>query len=77
MREDRARSYTEVLTMTATPSLTSSKPNGTEAISALQSLSRTHTNDAGQAVYQDDYVSFTGISYPATASICPSRSRDR
>ncbi|MCI0361774.1 MAG: hypothetical protein L0211_25085, partial [Planctomycetaceae bacterium] len=68
MREDRDRSYTEVLTMSATPNLTSGRPNGTEAISGLQSLSRTHTNDAGQVLYQDDYISFSGLTYTTSAT---------
>ena len=38
MREDRDAGYTEVLTMSATPSLTSDEPNDTEAISGLQTL---------------------------------------
>ena len=39
-REDRAGGYTETLTMSATPHLTGGVPDGTEAISGVQSLSR-------------------------------------
>jgi len=69
MREDRERSYTEVLTMSATPNLTSGRPNGSESISGLQSLTRTHTNDAGQAIYEDNYFSFTSLTYSTSASL--------
>jgi RHS repeat-associated protein len=69
MREDQARSYTEVLTMAATPNLTSGRPNGTESISGLQSLTRSHLNDAGQAIYEDNYFSLTGLTYSTSASL--------
>ena len=69
VRDDRARSYFETLTMSATPSLTSGKPNGTEAIGSLQSLSRTHYNDAGQAIHTDDYFNLAGLTYSTSASL--------
>jgi YD repeat-containing protein len=64
-REDRGSStgYSEVLTMTATPSLTGGAPNGTEAISNLQSLSRSYVNAAGQATRTDVYFQLTGVTY--------------
>jgi len=62
-REDRARGYRETLTMSATPSLTSSKPNGTETIGSIQSLSRQVLNEAGQVVYSDRYFDLTGVTY--------------
>ena len=48
MRDDTAGSYTETLTMSATPHLTSGVPDGTEAIGDVQTLSRTYTNGGGQ-----------------------------
>ena len=69
VREDRPGSYVETLTMSATPNLTSSRPNGTESIGSLQSLSRTLFHAGGQAVQQDDYFSFASLSYSTSASL--------
>jgi len=69
VRDDRTNSYSEVLTMSATPSVTSGKPNGTEAIGSLQSLSRTHYNAAGQAIHTDDYFNLAGLTYSTSASL--------
>jgi RHS repeat-associated protein len=69
VREDRDASYTEVLTMSATPSVASGRPTGAEAIGSLQSLTRTHLNSAGQAVSVDEYVSFASLSYSTSASL--------
>jgi RHS repeat-associated protein len=62
-REDRARGYRETLTMSATPNLTSSRPNGTESIANVESLVREVLNEAGQTVYVDEYFDLTGTSY--------------
>jgi RHS repeat-associated protein len=67
VRQDRTNSYTETLTMTATPHLTNNLPDGTEAISSVVTLARTYTNSAGQAVCSDDYFSLGGLTYAATA----------
>jgi RHS repeat-associated protein len=64
-REDRARGYTESLTMSATPNLTGGRPDGSEAIANVQSLSRDVLNAAGQVVDEDEYVSLAGTSYSA------------
>jgi RHS repeat-associated protein len=63
LRSDLGGSYTETLTMSATPHLTSSVPDGTESISSIQTLSRTYVNIAGQAVRKDDYFSLSGVTY--------------
>jgi len=57
--------YTEMITSSATPHLTSSVPDGTETISSsnIQSLERDFTNAAGQTVWVDRYVSLSGITY--------------
>jgi RHS repeat-associated protein len=68
-REDRPGGYTETLTMSATPHLTSGVPDGTEAIGSVQSLSRQYTNAAGQMVRQDAYFNLSGVTYSTTASI--------
>lgn len=63
IREDAADGYEEVLTMTATPHLTNGAPDGTEAISGLQTLTRDYTNDAGQVIAEDDYFNLGGLAY--------------
>ena len=62
-REDWTNGYTETLTMSATPHLTSGVPDGTEAISGLQSLSRSLTNDEGEVAEEDDYYNLSGLTY--------------
>jgi RHS repeat-associated protein len=62
-REDRPGSYTETLTMSAAPHLTNGVPDGTEAVSNIQSLSRSYTNSAGQLVRRDDYFNLSGVTY--------------
>ena len=49
--------------MTATPHLTGGVPDGTEAISGVQTLSRSYTNSAGQVVETDDYFNLSGVTY--------------
>jgi hypothetical protein len=62
-REDRPGSYMESLTYSATPHLTNGAPDGTEAISNIQSLSRSYTNSSGQMVRSDAYFSLSGVTY--------------
>ncbi|MFL5241992.1 MAG: RHS repeat domain-containing protein [Gemmataceae bacterium] len=69
VREDRPGSYMESLTMSATPHLTGGVPDGTEAISGLQTLARAYTNAAGQVVRNDAYFNLTGVTYSTAANI--------
>ncbi len=69
IRQDMAGSYTETLTMTATPSLTSGVPNGTESISSVQSLSRSYTNTGGQVTETDAYFNLSGVTYSTSTFI--------
>lgn len=62
-REDLPGSYTETLTMSAVPHLTNGVPDGTEAISDVQTLERDYTNAAGQEVRMDQYVNLSGVTY--------------
>jgi YD repeat-containing protein len=62
-RYDLPGSYTEMLTMSATPHLTNGVPDGTEAISNIQTLTRGYTNAAGQLVRTDDYFNLGGVTY--------------
>ncbi len=64
IRQDAADGYTETLTMTAAPNLNpDGTPNGSEAISGLQSLTRDYTNDAGQVIAEDNYFNLGGLAY--------------
>jgi YD repeat-containing protein len=38
-------------------------PDGTEAVSGLQTLSRSYVNSAGQVTTQDDYFNLAGLAY--------------
>ncbi|MEI7687132.1 MAG: hypothetical protein WCL32_19105, partial [Planctomycetota bacterium] len=69
MRDDRAGGYTETLTMSAAPHLTGGRPDGTEAISGIQSLSRSYVNDAGQVIASDTYFDLTGVTYSTSATL--------
>jgi YD repeat-containing protein len=54
--------------MTATPN-GGSIPDGTEAISSVQSLTRTYVDNAGQATRLDNYFNLSGVTYSAAAYI--------
>jgi RHS repeat-associated protein len=69
MREDRAGNYTETLTMSAAPTVSSGRPTGAEAISAVQSLSREYRNDANQVVTSDVYFDLGGLAYSTSTSL--------
>jgi RHS repeat-associated protein len=68
-REDRGNGYTETLTMSATPHVTNGQPDGSEAISNVQSLSRSYVNAAGQVAYTDDYFNLAGLTYATTPNL--------
>ena len=68
-RWDQNGSYQETLTMSATPHVTNGQPDGTEAISNLQTLSRTYLDEGGQAVRTDDYFNLAGLTYSTAVYI--------
>jgi RHS repeat-associated protein len=70
-REDRGHdpSYTETLTMSAAPHVTNGRPDGTEAISNLQTLLRTFTSKGGQVIESDAYFKLTGLTYTTNPTI--------
>lgn len=68
-RYDRANGYAESLTMSATPSVTSGRPTGTESIGSMQSLSRSYRNLAGQVTTTDAYFNLSGVTYSTSANI--------
>jgi hypothetical protein len=69
MREDRPGSYFETLTMSATPHVTSSRPDGTESIASIQTLSRSYTSNANQVVRTDAYFNLSGVTYSTSKYI--------
>jgi RHS repeat-associated protein len=68
-RNDWSNNYSETLTMSAAPTVVGGKPTGTEAISGIQSLSRTYRNAAGQAVTSDSYFNLTGVTYSTAINL--------
>src|SRR6185436_1135572 len=64
-REDRPGSYTETVTMSATPAVLSGEPTGAEPVSNLQSLSRTYLDGGDRATHSDSYFDFAagGFAY--------------
>ncbi len=66
VREDRAGSYVEYLTMNATPTTWGSAgsyyPTGVEQFSGIQSLTRIKLDKGGRAVEQDDYINAPPLS---------------
>jgi RHS repeat-associated protein len=62
-REDRADGYVETFTMSATPHTTGGVPDGTEAVSGLQTLRRSYVNAAGQVTTVDAYFDLSGLTY--------------
>ncbi len=69
IRQDRPGSYTETLTMSATLHLTNGAPDGTAAISNLQTLARSYTNPSGQVVRGDAYFNPSGVTYSTAGKI--------
>ncbi|MBL8797111.1 MAG: hypothetical protein JNM56_24635 [Planctomycetia bacterium] len=60
-REDRPGSYVETLTMSAAPDVdVDGRPTGTEAISDIQTLSRSYISAGGQVTHVDDYFFIQG-----------------
>jgi YD repeat-containing protein len=57
-----------LVTGTAAPP-TSGGPDGTEAVSSLQTLARDYTNSAGQATASDSYFNLSGVTYSTAAHI--------
>jgi RHS repeat-associated protein len=62
-RHDRDGNYYEALTMTAPPTVSGGRPTGAEAISGLQTLTRSAMNLAGQVTDVYDYFKLSGLSY--------------
>jgi len=67
-RRDRANGYTETLTMSAAPAVSGGVPTGAEAISGVQSLTRSYTNAAGQVIETDVYDNLSGLVYSSATA---------
>jgi RHS repeat-associated protein len=68
-RVDRTNSYIEELTMSATPHLTGGVPDGTEAVSGVQTLSRQYISSGGQDTADDKYFNLSGVTYSTSPHI--------
>ncbi len=68
-REDRAGSYNESLTMSATPATSGGEPTGTESVSSVESLSRQHRDTGERLTNSDVYFSFSGLSYTTSTTL--------
>jgi RHS repeat-associated protein len=68
MREDRTGGYYEALTMSATPSVTGGRPDGTEAIGSLETDARSYTNLAWQVTNGDAYFNLAGLTYTTSTT---------
>ena len=68
-RDDIGGSYTETLTMSAAPAIAAGKPTGTEAVSNIESLSRTYRNAASQITHRDDYFNLDGLTYSVDGNL--------
>ena len=68
-REDRGHSpsYSETFTMAVSPGVTNGRPDGSEAVGNLQTLSRRFTSAGGQAVETDQYFNLAGLVYATDA----------
>src|SRR5262245_10747898 len=63
LREDRAGSYSEALTMTATPTVSGGRPTCGECVSGLERLVRGYAKAAGHVTDADRYFDLTVLSY--------------
>jgi YD repeat-containing protein len=68
-RIDRTNSYFETLTMTATPHLTGGAPDGSEAISGVQTLARQYISAGGQDTADDAYFNLSSVTYSTSPHI--------
>ncbi|VTR94318.1 rhs repeat-associated core domain-containing protein : RHS repeat-associated core domain protein OS=Singulisphaera acidiphila (strain ATCC BAA-1392 / DSM 18658 / VKM B-2454 / MOB10) GN=Sinac_0291 PE=4 SV=1: RHS_repeat: RHS_repeat [Gemmata massiliana] len=69
VRVNRANGYTETLTMSAAPAVSSGRPTGAEAVSQVQSLSRSYTNEASQVTHTDAYFNLSGLTYSTSVAL--------
>ncbi|MBM4058177.1 MAG: RHS repeat protein, partial [Planctomycetes bacterium] len=69
-RQDVSGTYSETLSFAAVPAVDAAgRPTGAEAITNVQSLSRSLVNAAGQMVASDRYTTLAGVSYSTEATL--------
>ena len=69
-RRDLSGTYTESLTYSSAPAVDSAgRPTGTEAITNLQSLTRSLVNAAGQVIAVDRYTNLAGLAYSTAVTL--------
>ncbi len=68
-RQDRAGSYSENFTMSATPATSGGEPTGAESVSSIESFSRQHRDTGDRPTHSDDYFTFSGLSYGPSPSL--------
>ena len=69
-RSDLTGTYTESLSYSAVPTVDAGgRPTGTEAISNLQSLTRSLLNAAGQVIAVDRYTDLAGLAYSTAVTL--------
>ncbi|MFM7518996.1 MAG: hypothetical protein ACKO9B_00845, partial [Planctomycetota bacterium] len=69
-RQDVSGTYSETLSFAAVPAVDAAgRPTGAEAITNVQSLSRSLVNVAGQMVASDRYTTLAGVSYSTEATL--------
>jgi RHS repeat-associated protein len=66
-RQNDPGSFSESLSYAYTPVSGVSVPTGTDAISNIQSLSRSLTSAGGQTIESDQYFNLTGVTYSASS----------
>ncbi len=67
-RQDWTNGYSETLTMSASPGVTSGRPNGSESIGSLESLKRTYKSIGGQVTNDDAYFNLSGLTYTTSTT---------
>ena len=68
-RYDRQYGYLETIVMSAAPSVSGGRPDGTESIASIQNWSRWYANPGGQLTEIDDYFDLSGLTYSVSPSI--------
>ena len=69
VRTDRFGSYLEMMTLSATPATSGGVPTGQEAVSGVQTLSRSYADQSGRTVRDDAYFNLSGLTYATSTYI--------
>jgi len=66
--DNYADGYTDTIIMSAAPNHSGGAPTGTESISNIEKLTRSHRSNAGQVTHVDTYYDYTGLTYPSAGT---------